>query len=238
MRIEILSIFPELFAGFLDSSLIKKARDRRIIQIECADIRSFAPAPHHQVDDVPYGGGAGMVMKPEPLVAAIEDAAARLPRARRILLSAAGPLFNQAKAEELSRLEQMILVCGRYEGVDQRVVDLAIDEQLSIGDYVLMGGEIAAMAVIEAAARLIPGVVGNTQSLEHESFSPGADEIKMLEAPQYTRPQEFRGRTVPEVLLSGNHGRIAAWRHEQSVEITRRNRPDLAGHLKPQPGRR
>ena len=226
MKAIILTIFPEIFTGFLDSSLIEKARSRELLQIDVRNIRDFAEPPHHKVDDTPYGGGAGMVMKPEPLVAAIEWAKTELPTAPVILLSPSGERFEQRIAEKLSNSVELILVCGRYEGVDQRVIDLVVDREISIGDYVLMGGEVPAMALLEATVRLIDGVVGNEQSTELESFLV-TDEGTMLEAPHYTRPPEFRGRTVPEVLLSGDHQRIEEWRTNKGIERTRSRRPDL-----------
>jgi tRNA (guanine37-N1)-methyltransferase len=232
MRAEILTIFPELLSGFLGASLIKKAIDRNLLEVALLNPRDFAAPPHFKVDDSPYGGGAGMVMLPEPLAAAIEDAKKRLPKARVVLMSAAGRRFDQRKAYELSRQPELILVCGRYEGVDQRVVDLLVDEELSMGDYVLMGGEVPAMAVLEAAVRLVGDVVGNAESIEHESFGPPADPKGLLEAPQYTRPPVFRGVAVPEVLLSGNHRDIDAWRSEQSRARTAKIRPDLAAKSK------
>src|SRR5207248_1241313 len=177
---------------------------------------------HRVTDDIPYGGGAGMVMKPEPLVAAIESAKAREPSARVVLMSPQGARFDQAKAQELAGLEKLILVCGRYEGVDERVLSF-IDEEISLGDFVLTGGEFAALAVIDAAARLLPGVLGNELSAQAESFSRDG----LLEGPQYTRPPDFRGLRVPDVLLSGDHAKIARWRQEQAVARTRERRPDL-----------
>jgi tRNA (guanine37-N1)-methyltransferase len=226
MKIVLLTIFPEMFRSFLGTSLIAKAVEAGTISFEVIDIRDFAAPPHYSVDDSPYGGGAGMVMKPEPLCGAIAAAKARNPGAPVILFSPAGATFTQTRARELSRLPGLILVCGRYEGVDQRVIDTVVDAELSIGDYVLMGGEVPAMVVIEATTRLIPDVVGNTASITEESFEL-RDGTPLLEAPHYTRPPEFAGRTVPEVLLSGNHHRIATWRHEQSVARTRARRPDL-----------
>ena len=226
MKIGIITIFPEIFSSFIDASLIGKARARGIIDFTLIDIRKFADPPHYHVDDVPYGGGAGMVMRPEPLTRAIEHARTLLPDARVVLLSASGDLFTQRRAESYSKLPNLILVCGRYEGVDQRVIDLLIDEEISIGNYVMMGGEVAAMAVIEAAVRLVPEVVGNADSLVSESFNLVDGEMT-LEAPQYTRPAEFRGQTVPDTLLSGNHARIAKWRAEQSKARTAARRPDL-----------
>lgn len=226
MRIEILTIFPDIFSGFLSGSLIGKAIERELLTVALTNFRDFADPPHHQVDDTPYGGGAGMVLRPEPLVRAIRDARARLPNAPVILLSASGSRFTQGHAQDLSGLAEMILVCGRYEGVDQRAIDLEIDQELSIGDYVLMGGEVGAMVLIEATTRLIGGVLGNNESIEHESFSTESTP-HLIEGPHFTRPAEFEGHKVPEVLLSGDHKKISAWRHEQSLKSTQSKRPDL-----------
>ena len=226
-RIEVLTLFPELFSGFASSSLVKRAQDRALLDLRFSNIRDFAAPPHQQVDDTPYGGGAGMLMKPEPLTAAIESAKQRLPTAKTVLLSPAGRLFNQSVAEEFSPAPELILVCGRYEGVDQRVIDLLIDEEISIGDYVLMGGEVPAMAVIEAVLRLKTEILGNCESIKDESFAASGTGMRMLEAPQYTRPPEFRGLAVPPVLLSGNHKQINEWRLEQARALTQRKRPDL-----------
>lgn len=223
MNVQILTIFPEIFSSFLECSLIKKARDRGLLSVALINIRDYASPPHYNVDDTPYGGGAGMTMKPEPLYDAISAARERRPSSRVILLTPRGVPFNQKKAEELASLADLIFVCGRYEGIDERVVTLCVDEEISLGDFVLMGGEVAAMAILEASVRLCDGVVGNADSIKNESFSGGAH----LEAPQYTRPPEFRGERVPEVLLSGNHAQISAWREEQSLAITRARRPDL-----------
>jgi tRNA (guanine37-N1)-methyltransferase len=215
------------------------ARERGSARIEVHDLRDWATDRHRSVDDAPYGGGPGMVMRPEPLVAAIEAlagtkaplAGTKAPlagakgserKARVILLSPRGRRLSQARVEDLAREEHLVLVCGRYEGVDQRVIDLAVDEEISIGDYVLSGGEVAAMAVIEAVTRLLPGVLGNPESTERESFRRG-----LLEGPQYTRPAEFRGRAVPEVLRSGDHREVARWHEEQARAVTRERRPDL-----------
>ncbi|MFB6263808.1 MAG: tRNA (guanosine(37)-N1)-methyltransferase TrmD, partial [Bradymonadaceae bacterium] len=192
------------------------------LSVEVIDIRDFAADAHRTTDDSPYGGGAGMVMKPGPLVRAIEYAREDRPDAPRILLTPQGEPFEQSTARELSEESGMILVCGRYEGVDERVREGWIDREISLGDFVLSGGETAAMAVLEAVARLVPGVLGNEASLDEESFADGR-----LEYPQYTRPRSFRGREVPEVLLSGDHGRIAEWRREQSRRRTLNRRPDL-----------
>src|SRR5256886_12567038 len=210
----------------LEESILGKAREKGLLRVRVSDIRDFAEGKHRVTDDVPYGGGAGMVMKPEPLVSAIESARANSPRARVILLSPQGPRFDQAKAEELSRSEEMILACGRYEGVDERVRG-HVDEELSIGDFVLTGGEFAALAVIDAVARLVPGVLGNEQSSRTESFTGGP----ILEGPQYPRPPEFRGQSVPQALLSGDHARIARWRRRQALVRTRERRPDLFARL-------
>ncbi|MBN8549425.1 MAG: tRNA (guanosine(37)-N1)-methyltransferase TrmD [Deltaproteobacteria bacterium] len=227
MKVEIITIFPELFSGFLSSSLVAKAQEKNLLTISTLNIRDFADAPHYHVDDTPYGGGAGMLMKPEPLCRAIEDSKSRLPSAKVILLSASGETFTQRKALELSHCSEIILVCGRYEGIDQRVIDLLVDEEISIGDYVLMGGEVPAMVLIEACTRLVSGVVGNEESIETESFR-STDESAQLEAPQYTRPAEFRGHKVPEVLLSGNHKKIAEWRLQESKKLTSKRRKTAA----------
>lgn len=227
MKVEILTVLPEIFDGFLGTGIIKRAQDKNQLHVHLVNIRNFAAPPHFHVDDAPYGGGAGMVMKPEPLAEAIEDSKKRLPHARVILLSPGGQPFTQIKAKELSETDELILICGRYEGIDERIVELFVDEEISIGDYVLMGGEVPAMVLIESSARFVPGVLGNTQSIEEDSFAVGRDIERALEGPQYTRPPEFRGRPVPEVLLSGNHDKIRTWREEVSLERTKRRRPDL-----------
>ena len=215
-KIEILTIFPGIFESFLKTSLVNKAIARNLLSVTTTDIRDFSSPPHHKVDDSPYGGGAGMVMLVEPLVKAIEAAKARQPKARVILLSPGGPRFTQKKAHELSQVDSIIFVCGRYEGIDQRVIDLCVDEELSIGDFVVMGGEVPAMLVIEASLRLRPDVIHNEDSTSHESFSPALGAGDLVEAPQYTRPEEFRGLPVPPILLSGNHKAISEWRLEQA----------------------
>lgn len=219
MRIDVLTLFPGFFSGFLESSLLGKAIEKGLLDVELHQIRDWATDKHHTVDDTPYGGGHGMVMKVEPLVAAIEAVAK--PGARRILLSARGPRLTQARAKELAALPHLVLLCGRYEGVDERVADY-IDEEVCIGDYVLSGGEAGALVLIDAVSRLVPGVLGNPESLTTESFSE-----PLLEYPQYTRPEVFRGKGVPDILLSGNHAAVDAWRREQSIERTKRVRPDL-----------
>lgn len=225
LRIDVVTIFPGLFESFLEESILGSARREGLVGIGVHDLREWTEDRHRTVDDTPYGGGPGMVLKPEPLVAAIESLAGpRGPdrKARVLLLSAQGRRLDQARLEALAREEHLVLVCGRYEGVDQRAIDLAVDEEISIGDYVLSGGEVPAMAVVEGVVRLVPGVLGNPDSTTTESFGEG-----FLEGPHYTRPAVFRGLEVPEVLRSGNHQAIARWRAERAREITRRRRPDL-----------
>ncbi len=223
MRLDIVTIFPSFF-GVLDVSLLGKARAAGLIEVAVHDLRDFTHDRHRTVDDTPYGGGAGMVMKPEPWGDALDTFIT--PGSVLIVPSPAGHPFTQAMARELSTREHLIFACGRYEGIDQRVVDYYSERTevrpISIGDYVLNGGEVATMAMIEAIGRLVPGVVGNPASLAEESHESG-----LLEYPSYTKPPTWRGMTVPDVLLSGNHGAIAAWRHEQQLERTRVTRPDL-----------
>lgn len=224
-RIDVITIFPGLFEAFLDESIVGIAIRTGRLEVAIHDLRDWTTDPRRTVDDSPYGGGPGMVMKPEPLVAAIEGLAGPKGPGRVasvIALSPQGERLDQPRLEGLSKEEALVLVCGRYEGVDQRAIELAVDAELSIGDYVLSGGEVPAMVVIEGLARLAPGVVGNPKSIASESFQGPT-----LEGPQYTRPAEFRGRVVPPVLLSGDHGAVDRWRAEQSSEITRRRRPDL-----------
>ena len=219
MRVDVFTIFPEWFAGPLDASLLGRARAEGRLDVRVRDLREHTTDRHRSVDDTPYGGGAGMVMAPEPIFAAVE--AADPPRPL-LLLSAAGRRFDQAYAAELAAGEGFSLLCGRYEGVDQRVADHLCDGELGIGDYVLAGGEAAAAVVIDAVARLLPGVMGNAASGEDESFVAGR-----LEYPQYTRPAEFRGHAVPEVLLGGDHARVARWRRAAALRRTLIRRPDL-----------
>lgn len=221
MRFEILTLFPDFFASPLASSLIGKAVGRGLVEITVTNIRDFAPGNHRTADDAPYGGGQGMVLKIEPVVAAIEYTMKRVPAARRLLLSPRGRPFTQALAEAFAAQPVLVLVCGRYEGIDERVRQF-VDEEISIGDYVLAGGEAAALVVIDAVARLVPGLVGNAGSLEEESFADS-----LLEYPQYTRPETFRGLAVPAVLLSGDHAAIARWRRKERLRLTRSRRPDL-----------
>ncbi len=221
MRIDVFTIFPGMLEAPLRQSLLGKAIAEDLVQVWVHDLRTFATDAHHQVDDTSFGGGPGMVMKAEPVFAAVESLDPD--RGRVILLSPAGRRLDQALVRELSTEAHLTLVCGRYEGVDERVVEGLPAEELSIGDYVLSGGEIPALVLIEAVTRLIPGVIGQQESHEQDSFS----EPHLLDHPHYTRPREFREMQVPEVLLSGNHGEIEAWRREAARDKTRRNRPDL-----------
>ena len=226
MRIDVLTLFPEMFAGPLGHSILKRAIERGALDVGLTNPRDFTTDRHRTVDDQPYGGGPGMVMKPGPLFAAVE-ALAR-PESRVILLSPRGRLFSQAVAGELAARDHLILICGHYEGVDERVREHLATDELSIGDYVLTGGELAAMVVVDAVARLLPGVLGDAGSSADESHSHG-----LLEYPQYTRPPDFRGWRVPDILLSGNHGLIETWRRWQALLTTALRRPDLirAEHL-------
>ena len=220
MRIDVLTLFPGMFAGPLDESMLRRAQQQGMLDVRLVDIRRFALDQHRTVDDTPYGGGPGMVLKPEPLFAAVESV--REPSSRVILLTPQGRLLRQPVAVELAQQSHLVLVCGHYEGVDERVREHLVDDELSIGDYVLTGGELAAMVVIDAVTRLLPGVLGASESIVEESHSGG-----LLEYPQYTRPADFRGWRVPEVLLSGNHGAIARWRRSQALLRTLARRPEL-----------
>ena len=222
MRITILTTFPEMFAP-LHTSILGRAERAGLLSIREVDIRAYSKNKHHNTDDAPFGGGAGMVMLAQPIVDAMRDVTGQDFHGRRIFLSPRGRRFTQKKAEELAKEEELVLLCGHYEGVDQRAIDLVIDEELSIGDYVLTGGELPAMVVADAVARLIPGVLGCGSSAETESFSSG-----LLEYPQYTRPREFEGLTVPEPLLNGNHREIENWQLTESLVLTLRRRPEMA----------
>jgi tRNA (guanine37-N1)-methyltransferase len=228
MRIDAVSIFPDYFQA-LDLSLLGKARQAGLIQFQAHDLREYTSDKHRTVDDTPYGGGAGMLMKPEPWGLALDEIVKDGPEATIIFTSPAGEVFNQKLAYELAQEEHIVFACGRYEGIDQRVVEYAATKGkvrlISIGDYVLNGGEVAAIAMTEAIVRLIPGVIGNAESLIEESHSGEG----LLEYPSYTKPANWRGLEVPPILLSGNHAAIAKWRHEQQVERTKRVRPDLLG---------
>ncbi len=222
MLIEILTLFPEIFVSPLQHSILGKALQKGLLSINLRNIRDYAYDKHRQVDDRPFGGGSGMLMKPEPLAAAIDAVRSENPGIRVILLTPQGKLFNQKVARELSDLSSLALICGRYEGVDERIRKHWVDDEISIGDYVLSGGEFAALVVVDVVARLIPGVLGDAASCVEESFSDG-----LLEYPQYTRPREFKGFNVPEVLLSGNHEEIRKWRRFESLKRTFERRPDL-----------
>ena len=221
MHFHILTIFPEFFVSPLSVSLLKKAQEKGVLSCSVHNLRDYAAGAHRSTDDAPYGGGQGMVMKLEPIVTALESISKSIPSPWKILLSPQGELLSQKKVVKLAQKEALLLVCGRYEGVDERVRAF-VDEEVSIGDYILNGGEAAALVIIDAVARLVPGVVGRQESTEEESFSDG-----LLEYPHYTRPEEFRSLRVPEVLLSGNHAEIARWRRRQSLLRTRERRSDL-----------
>ena len=219
MRIDILTIFPSLINSFVNESLIGKAQESGTLEISALDIREGASGVHKAVDDTPFGGGPGMVLKPDPIFNVVEN---KNPPRPLYLLSPAGEPFSHSKAKELSKLDGFSLLCGRYEGVDQRVRDHLIDGEISLGEFVLAGGEIAALAVVETVTRLLPGVMGNIESAASESFTQG-----LLEYPQYTRPWDFEGLTPPDILRSGNHEEIELWRKAKALEITLSNRPDL-----------
>ena len=221
MRFHILTLFPELFTSVLSATMLQKAQERGAVQFALVNIRDFATDKHRVTDDTPYGGGHGMVMKPEPIVAALESLDSSAQRPRRILLSPQGRVFTQGEAHALAQLPEIALVCGRYEGIDERVRSF-VDDELSIGDVVLSGGEVAALVIIDAVSRLLPGALGCESSAAVESFSDG-----VLEYPQYTRPPEFRGLRVPDVLVSGDHGVIARWRRQEALRRTHERRPDL-----------
>ncbi len=255
MQFDIITIFPEFFAGPLDYGIVRRAREARLIDVRIHDLRAFTHDRHRTVDDRPFGGGEGMVLKPEPLFEAVESLASADPAANPhtavVLLSASGKLFRQDTARRFAKLDRIILICGRYEGVDERVAEHLATDELSIGDFVLSGGELGAALIMDAATRLVPGALGNEDSIVNESFSARADSGEnagivaghlspfsgvqgegesnhvLLDFPHYTRPAEFRGWGVPEVLLGGNHEEIRRWREQRALEKTRRNRPDL-----------
>ena len=222
LRINILTIFPEMFGGFFSSSILGRAREQGLLEIALTDIRPYSRSKHRNTDDYPFGGGAGMVMMAQPIIDAVADVSARYPLARRIYLGPRGKRLTTALARELAREKELILLCGHYEGVDQRALDACIDEEISIGDYILTGGEPAALVLTDCVARFVPGVLGSAESPEDESFSDG-----LLEYPQYTRPRDLDGMAVPEVLLSGDHAKIRSWRRRESLAATLRFRPDL-----------
>jgi len=220
MKIDVLTLFPAMFAGPLDESIIKRARDAGLLDLKIHNLRDYAHDRHKTVDDRPFGGGPGMLLKPEPIFEAVESL--KRERTRVILVSPSGRTFNQAIARELAQLDDLLMISGHYEGFDERVRDQLADDELSIGDYVLTNGALPVMVIIDAVTRLLPGVLGDEESAHEESFSHG-----LLEYPQYTRPATFRGMPVPEILLSGNHAEIAKWRDEQSRLRTKERRPDL-----------
>ncbi len=221
MNIHVLSLFPDMFSGVFGASILKKAQEKGAVNLEVTDIRTFSGNKHNQVDDYPYGGGAGMVLKPEPMFSAVEAiTAGKQPRI--ILMCPQGERFTQKKAEELAQETELVFLCGHYEGYDERIRQHLVTDEISIGDFVLTGGELGAMTVIDSVVRLLPGVLGQEDSHIQDSFSTG-----LLEHPHYTRPAEFRGMKVPDVLLSGNHAKIEQWREEQSLKRTFERRPDL-----------
>jgi tRNA (guanine37-N1)-methyltransferase len=250
MKFEIVTIFPDFFRGPLDYGIVRRAREARLIEISIHDLRDFTSDRHKTVDDRPFGGGEGMVLKPEPIFACVESLQVA-PREQRtthdrvetvVLLSPQGRMFNQSLAQELARLERVVLLCGRYEGVDERVAESLADQEISVGDYILSGGEMGAAIIVDAVTRLVPGALGNAASAQQESFTagaskdglPGSDQPDstcnsggLLDYPHYTRPAEFRGAAVPDVLIGGNHEQIRKWRRKKALEKTMRNRPDL-----------
>lgn len=221
MNIAIITLFPEMFAPVLGSSMMWKAQKNKKVKFDVIDLRKYGIGKRKQVDDSPYGGGAGMVLKPEPVFAAVEHAKNKMPKAKVAMMTPRGKKFDHIQAKKMSGVDNLIIICGHYEGFDERISDL-VDMEISIGDYVLTGGELPAMVVIDAAVRHIPGVLGDKQSPIDESFSQG-----LLEYPQYTRPEDFKGMKVPEILLSGKHSEIMVWRKAQAVKKTKSNRPDL-----------
>lgn len=223
MNFEILTLFPAMLEGFFSESILGRARESGAVRVACTDIRAYTRNKHRRVDDTPYGGGYGMVLACQPVVDCLRAVKSRLTGSvRTIYLSPQGGLFTHRKAKELASYDNLVLLCGHYEGVDERILELEVDEELSVGDYVLTGGELPAMVIIDCVSRFIPGVLGSAESAEDESFSDG-----LLEYPQYTRPAVFRDMAVPEVLLNGNHALIAKWRRERSIEATYKTRPEL-----------
>lgn len=229
MTADVITIFPELVEAGLTAGVVGRARERGIVDLRVRNLRDYTDDRHRTVDDVPYGGGPGMVMKPEPIWRAVEAIAEeRGPASAVVLVTPQGRLLTQALAAELSRLERLVVICGRYEGVDERVAEGLVTHEVSIGDYVLTGGELPALVLLDAVTRLVPGVVGDSESVEVESFTDG-----LLDHPHYTRPAVFRGRAVPDVLVSGNHAAIEKWRHAQRVARTAARRPDLMSKRRP-----
>lgn len=233
MNIAIISLFPEMFSGVFSASILGRAQKEKIINISYYNPRDFASDKHKTVDDRPFGGGAGMLLKIEPIELAIKKAKADLGGGTKVTyLSPKGKVFSQSKAQELSKVENLILLCGRYEGIDARIEENLVDERISIGDYVLSGGEIPAMAVVDSLVRLLPGVLKKEEATEVESLREvtiNSKTVRLLEPPQFTRPEDYKGNKVPEILLSGNHAEIEKWRLEKSIEETKKSRPDLLG---------
>ena len=221
-RVNILTIFPEMFDGFFSSSILGRARKQGLLEIRITDIRPFSACKHHNTDDYPFGGGAGMVMMAQPVIDAMAAARNEFPSARRIFLGPRGKKLTTSLARELACEKELILLCGHYEGVDQRALDTCIDEEISVGDYILTGGEPAAMVLVDCVSRFIPGVLGSAESVTEESFSDG-----LLEYPQYTRPRSLNGMEVPDILLNGDHAKIRDWRRRESLKATLLFRPDL-----------
>jgi tRNA (guanine37-N1)-methyltransferase len=228
---DVITIFPEFFKGPFDFGVIRRGREKGLVDIRVHDLRDFTSDRHRTVDDRPFGGGEGMVFKPEPIFKAVEAVRNAGPGTATAVevavLSAAGRQFNQAEALRLSKADQVILICGRYEGIDERVVEHLATAEISVGDFILSGGEIAALVVVDAVTRYVPGVVGKEESILRDSFSDPAAERQLVEYPHYTRPAEFRGWKVPEVLISGDHAAVREWRHQAALKKTERNRPDL-----------
>lgn len=222
MRIHVLTLFPEMVEPVLSASIVGKAREKGLVSIEVVNFRAYSTSKHGNVDDTPYGGGGGMVLMPEPLFRAVEHLPLADPNPRIILTCPQGETFTQKKAEELAGEKELVIICGHYEGFDERIREHLATDELSIGDFVLTGGEIAALAIVDSVVRLLPGVLGNESSAAHDSFTTG-----LLEHPHYTRPADFRGWKVPEVLLSGHHEKIAEWRHREALRRTWQRRPDL-----------
>jgi tRNA (guanine37-N1)-methyltransferase len=222
MQFDVFTLLPEIFPAYLESSILQRARQRGLIDVRVHNIRDYTHDKHHTTDDVPYGGGGGMVLKPEPVFEAIETIVGQKPKCPIILLTPQGRVFNQSIAQELAKTESLVLICGRYEGVDERIRMHLVTDEISIGDYVLTGGELPALILMDAVARLLPGVLGDPDGASDDSHANG-----LLEYPHYTRPPDYRGESVPDVLLSGDHARIAKWRREQSLARTQERRPDL-----------
>ena len=221
LQIDIITIFPEMFKPVLNESILKRAQAKKKVKFKVHDLRKFTKDKHKKVDDRPFGGGPGMVLSAQPIVDAVKKIKGKR-KARVVLMDARGKTLLQTRVKKIAKLKNVIIICGHYEGVDERAIDLVVDESVSIGDYVLTGGEIPAMVLIDAVTRLLPGVVGKNESLHEESF-----EENLLEYPHFTRPADFRGKKVPHVLLSGNHAEINKWRKSQSLKVTKKNRPDL-----------